>query len=68
MVSDLNANERVAVVAKVARLSSPKEITKDDKTVSMQNCQIADTYGHCKIVLWQERLTKLVEGLVNAIR
>ena len=58
----------MTVVAKVINLSSPKEITKDDKTVSMQNCQIADTYGHCKVVLWQECLTKLAEGLVNAIR
>ena len=53
-ISGLAINQRVTIVAKVVSVSSSKEITKDDKTVSMQNCQISDTYGHCRGVLWQE--------------
>ena len=27
----------------------------------MQNCQIADAYSHCRIVLWEEHVNKLTE-------
>ena len=40
-INDLAVNQRVSVVAKVVSVSTPKEITKDDKTLSMQklpNC------------------------------
>ena len=61
-ISDLPVNQRVTVVAKLINISSPKEITKDDKTHSMQNCQIAVAYGHCRVVLWQEHLIDFAEG------
>ena len=61
-ISDLAVNQRVTVVAKIISVSSPKEITKDDKTLKMQNCQIADAYGHCRVVLWEQHLSKLAEG------
>ena len=60
-ISDIAVSQRVSVIAKVVSVSSPKEITKDDRTLSMQNCQIADVYGHCRIVLWQEHINKLIE-------
>ena len=61
-INDLAVNQRVTVVAKVISVSSPKEISKDDKILSMQDCQIADAYGHCRVVLWEEHLNKLAEG------
>ena len=27
----------------------------------MQNCQIADAYSHCQIVVWEEHVNKLTE-------
>ena len=61
-ISDLPVNQRVTVVAKLINTPSPQEITMDDKTHSMQNCQIAVAYGHCRVVLWQEHLIEFAEG------
>ena len=45
-INDLAVNQRVSVVAKVVSVSSFKEVTKDDRTLTMQNCQIANANGH----------------------
>ena len=54
-ISDTDVNQRVSVIAKVVSASS-KEITKEDKTLLIQNCQIADAYGRCRIILWQKHM------------
>ena len=51
-INDIAVNQRVSVVVKVISVSSPKEISKDDRTLSMQNCQITlawkNGYAECR--------------------
>ena len=53
-IKDISVNEKASVATKVIKGSSPKDVKKDDRTLTMKNCYIADQLNNCHIALWQD--------------